>query len=84
MEALEDAVEELGHLEEYVRTMQPSKKDAISLAVGPCAILCPVCCECHLYGLRVLNRLPFLQISMWLMAFLANETNQNLSQTIFV
>lgn len=35
VEALEDAVEELGHLEEYVRTMQPSKKDAISLAVGP-------------------------------------------------
>ena len=80
MEALEDAVEELGHLEEYVRTMQPSKKDAISLAVGPCAILCPVCCERHLHGLR----LPYLQIPMWLMAFLANGTSQNLSQTIFV
>ncbi len=33
VEALEDAVEELGHLEEYVRTMQPSKNDAISLSV---------------------------------------------------
>ena len=32
--ALRDAVEELGHLEEYVRAMKPSKQDAIGLAVG--------------------------------------------------
>ena len=40
VEALEDAVEELGHLEEYVRTMQPSKGDAINLVVGPCLPPC--------------------------------------------
>jgi len=34
VEALKDAVEELGHLEEYVKTMQPSKNDAAGLAVG--------------------------------------------------
>ena len=33
MSALRDAVEELGHLEEYVRAMKPSKEDAIGLAV---------------------------------------------------
>lgn len=33
--ALRDAVEELGHLEEYVRAMKPSKQDAIGLAVRP-------------------------------------------------
>ena len=35
--ALGDAVEELGHLEDYVKTVQPSKHDAVCLAV----LLCP-------------------------------------------
>ena len=33
--ALGEAVEELGHLEEYTRTIQPSKQDASGLAVSP-------------------------------------------------
>lgn len=32
--ALGDAVEELGHLEEYIRTEQPPRHDAICLAVS--------------------------------------------------
>ena len=32
-DALAEAVEELGHLEEYLRTVKPPKEDAIALSV---------------------------------------------------